>query len=216
LLTACTYQHLNVDHVSNLLGPVNSGLIITEFFYVQAADLDVSHEGVTQLSQSFKNGTIYDDLLASFEALPKTSKQLNYDDYAVVNVSPSLTPNPYLPTFRVFNYNISGLHATSVGAVSEDEYVHKIKMERATRWKHLPYRHGNLENNYSQCRSASYRDSWRCKRFHPWRSDGRAPSRQNSLWSPLGYAQVRQKYFWYVSNLALITDQVLHATCGRV
>jgi endopolyphosphatase len=161
-----------------------------EFYYVEAADLNIRDEGDTLLSQRSESGTIFDELMASFEALPEASEHLNYDDYSIVNVSPSLVPNPYLPTFRVFSYNISGLQSSFVGAVGEDEYLKKTKMDRVSRWKHLPYRHGNRENNGPQCGSAGYRDSWRCKGFRPWRSDGRAPSRQNSLWSPLGYAQV--------------------------
>jgi len=135
-------------------------------------------------------GTIFEALMTNFQALAKGSKHLNYDDYAVVTVSPSLVPNPYLPSFRVFSYNISGLGSTTVGVVGEDEYLLMTKKERASRWKHLPYRHGNDGNNGRQCMGAGYRDSWRCK-LRPWRSDSHAPSRQNTLWTPLGYAQVR-------------------------
>lgn len=169
---------------------VNCGLIDSEFYYVEAADLNIGH-GLRP--QSSKSGTIFDDLMASFEALPETSGHLDYDDYAIVSVSPSLVPNPYLPTFRVFSYNISGLESPSVGGISGDEYFQKTRMERATRWKHLPYRHGNRGKNGAECGSAEYRDSWRCKHFHPWRVDSHAPSRQNSLWTPLGYAQVRDQ-----------------------
>ncbi|KAG1783321.1 Metallo-dependent phosphatase-like protein [Suillus placidus] len=133
-------------------------------------------------------GTIFEALMADFEALVKGSEHLNYDDYAVVSVSPSLVPNPYLPSFRVFSYNISGLGSTTVGAVGEDEYLLMTKKDRASRWKHLPYRHGNDGNDGRQCTGAGYWESWRCK-LHPWRSDSHAPSRQNTLWTPLGYAQ---------------------------
>jgi endopolyphosphatase len=202
-----------VDHVSSVFGPLDSGLIDTEFYYVSVADLDVRPEGDTPLFQSSKKGTIYDEVMASFEALPETSEQLNYDDYAIVSVSPALVPNPYLPTFRIFSYNISGLQSSSVGAVGEDEYLQKTKMGRAARWMHLPYRHGDHGNNSPQCRSASYRDSWKCKRLRSWRSDGLAPSRKNSLWSPLGYAQVRRRVFILEFGVDQVY-QVLHARAG--
>lgn len=143
-------------------------------------------------------GTIFEALMTNFQALAKGSKHLNYDDYAVVTVSPSLVPNPYLPSFRVFSYNISGLGSTTVGVVGEDEYLLMTKKERASRWKHLPYRHGNDGNNDRQCMGAGYRDSWRCK-LRPWRSDSHAPSRQNTLWTPLGYAQVRHVSTSFIS-----------------
>ncbi|KAG1768189.1 hypothetical protein EDD22DRAFT_844217 [Suillus occidentalis] len=164
-------KHLNVDH----------------FYFVEAADLNVNPKEDIMPSHSFE-GTIYEELMTDFGALVKASGHLNYDDYAVVSVSPSLVPNPYLPSFRVFSYNISGLGSTTVGAVGEDEYLLMTKKDRASRWKHLPYRHGDDGNDGRQCMGAGYRDSWRCK-LHPWRSDSHAPSRQNTLWTPLGYAQ---------------------------
>ncbi|KAG1754048.1 Metallo-dependent phosphatase-like protein [Suillus paluster] len=179
------YTELSLRYQDIILGSLFGHLNVDHFYFVEAADLNVSQEG-TELSQN-SGSTIFETVMDDFEALAKT-KDLNYDDYAVVNVSPSLVPNPYLPTFRVFSYNISGLGSSSVGAVGEDEYLLMTKMDRASRWKHLPYRHGDDGNDGRQCMSAAYRESWRCK-FHPWRSDSHAPSRQNSLWSPLGYAQ---------------------------
>ncbi|KAG1892443.1 hypothetical protein F4604DRAFT_1565645 [Suillus subluteus] len=166
------YAELSLRYQDVILGSLFGHLNVDHFYFVEAADLNVSLEEDRMPSHSFE-GTIFEALMADFEALVKRSKHLNYDDYAVVNVSPSLVPNPYLPSFRVFSYNISGLESTT---------------DRASRWKHLPYRHGNDGNDKYQCMDAGYRDSWRCK-LRPWRSDGHAPSRQNTLWTPLGYAQ---------------------------
>ncbi|KAG2141710.1 Metallo-dependent phosphatase-like protein [Suillus bovinus] len=181
------YTELSLRYQDIILGSLFGHLNVDHFYFVKAADLNVSPEEDRMISHS-SEGTMFEALMADFKALAKRSKHLNYDDYAVVNVSPSLVPNPYLPSFRVFSYNISGLGSTTVGAVGEDEYLLMTKKERASRWKHLPYRHGNDGNDGRQCTSAEYRDSWRCK-FRPWRSDSHAPSRQNTLWTPLGYAQ---------------------------
>ncbi|KAG0709642.1 hypothetical protein DFH29DRAFT_869942 [Suillus ampliporus] len=182
------YTELSLRYQDIILGSLFGHLNVDHFYFVEAADLKISQEG-TLLSHN-SEGTIFKTVMADFEALVNTSGHLNYDDYGVVNVSPALVPNPYLPTFRVFSYNISGLRSLTVGAVGEDEYLQMTKMDRASRWKRLPYRHGNDGNDARQCMSATYRDSWRCK-FHAWRSDSHAPSRQNSLWSPLGYAQMK-------------------------
>lgn len=178
------YAELSLRYQDIILGSLFGHLNVDHFYFVEAADLNVSLEEDRMPSHSFE-GTIFQTLMADFEALVKRSKDLNYDDYAVISVSPSLVPNPYLPSFRVFSYNISGLGSTTVGAVGEDEYLLMTKKDRASRWKHLPYRHGDDGN---QCMDAGYRDSWRCK-LRPWRPDSHAPSRQNTLWTPLGYAQ---------------------------
>ncbi|KAG2077407.1 hypothetical protein BDR04DRAFT_1132179 [Suillus decipiens] len=178
----CYYRYagLSLRYQDVILGSLFGHLNVDHFYFVDAADLNVRMP-----SRGFE-GTIFEALMADFEALVKGSKHLNYDDYAVVTVSPSSVPNPYLPSFRVFSYNISGLGSTTVGAVGEDEYLLMTKKNRASRWKHLPYRHGN--DGSRQCMDAGYRDSWRCK-LRPWRSDSDSPSRQNTLWTPLGYAQ---------------------------
>lgn len=178
----CYYRYagLSLRYQDVILGSLFGHLNVDHFYFVDAADLNVRMP-----SRGFE-GTIFEALMADFEALVKGSKHLNYDDYAIVTVSPSSVPNPYLPSFRVFSYNISGLGSTTVGAVGEDEYLLMTKKNRASRWKHLPYRHGN--DGSRQCMDAGYRDSWRCK-LRPWRSDSDSPSRQNTLWTPLGYAQ---------------------------
>lgn len=181
------YAELSLRYQDIILGSLFGHLNVDHFYFVEAADLNVSPKEDIMPSHSFE-GTIFEELMTDFGALVKASGHLNYDDYAVVSVSPSLVPNPYLPSFRVFSYNISGLGSTTVGAVGEDEYLLMTKKDRASRWKHLPYRHGDDGNDGRQCMGAGYRDSWRCK-LHPWRSDSHAPSRQNTLWTPLGYAQ---------------------------
>lgn len=52
---------------------------------------------------------LYGTLLRNFTHMRKIPEsKLDHGNYAVVNVAPSVVPNPYLPSFRIFAYNISG------------------------------------------------------------------------------------------------------------
>ncbi|KAH9938626.1 uncharacterized protein B0H18DRAFT_1081217 [Fomitopsis serialis] len=106
-----------------------------------------------------KHRQLYNTLLKDFDDLPKTKHNASYDDYGVVNVSPSLVPNPYLPSFRIFTYN-------TTGAAYEPA----------------------LESG-AACDDASGRNAWRCDVAKPWHASPDSPSRTNRLWTPLGYAQ---------------------------
>lgn len=110
-------------------------------------------------------------LLEDFATLPEKPKESDMDDYVVVNVGPSVVPNPYLPSFRIYSYNTS-----------------ERPSEQGKR-KH-GHRRGSDGNN-GTCKSAEYADTWRCHLNRPWHSDAKSPSRSNRQWTPLGYAQVR-------------------------
>jgi endopolyphosphatase len=103
-------------------------------------------------------------LLKQYEALPQT---VDYSSLRVINVSPSVVPT-YLPSFRVYSYNISK----------------------------VPYMAKNLSNGAGhrskpqQCKKDKYRDTWRCNLSKPWHTNPRAPSQSNTRLSALGYAQV--------------------------
>lgn len=136
-----------------------------------------------------KKGGLFKTLIQEFSALPKSAKNTKYEDYAVVNVGPSVVPNPYVPTFRIFSYNISEVN---VGSWNEKE------MKR----KHGHHR-GDPGNKTKQCKLEEYQDTWRCHLDKPWHSDPTAPSRSNERLTPLGYAQVRDifthcRYVFYV------------------
>lgn len=119
---------------------------------------------------------LYETLLTEFAALPKESKNVSMDDYAVVNVSPPVVPNPYLPTFRIFTYNVTG----------GSDQVTSITKER-----HHGHRRGNHGNKDVHCKTEPYENSWKCHLNETWHSDPESPSRSNKLWTPLGYAQVK-------------------------
>ncbi|KAJ7180099.1 hypothetical protein C8R43DRAFT_971689, partial [Mycena crocata] len=142
------YGHMNADH----------------FFFLEANDLEIIEP------KAMNQNDLFDTLIADFAAIPK-AKDINLDNYAVINVSPSVVPNPYLPSFRVFSYNVTGAAATSLG-----------------KRKHGHHR-GDGKDKEAQCRLDAYRETWKCQLNESWHSDAEAPSRSNQLWTPLGYAQ---------------------------
>jgi endopolyphosphatase len=117
-----------------------------------------------------------DALIDNFGRLPK-AKNTNVDHFAVINVSPSVVPNPYLPTFRIYTYNVSDLQFGD------------WKKKRGSKRKPT-HPHDGSGDKQKLCKERQYRDSWKCKLNETWFSDPDSPSRTNRLWSPLGYAQV--------------------------
>jgi len=124
-------------------------------------------------------------LLKDFSALPV--KNVDYGDYAVINVSPSVVP-AYFPSFRVFNYNVS--------AEAVQEALERKERRRRGETSARPPPHGHRKPDPSksrdkQCKKAEHKDSWRCHfSKDDWHSDPEAPSRKNGLMTPLGFAQV--------------------------
>ncbi|KAF5389105.1 hypothetical protein D9757_004904 [Collybiopsis confluens] len=168
------YLHLVVGH---LFGHMN----MDHFFFLEAEDLELDSDIDSSAST---HNYLYDSLLQDFALLPKSNK-VNLDEYAVINVSPSVVPNPYLPTFRIFAYNVTETEE----ALTEDGLTQKTG-EVDTQKKRLPGHHrGKHGNKASLCKRKPYRDSWKCKLFFSPPSDPNAPSRSSRLWTPLGYAQ---------------------------
>ncbi len=175
---------MNNDHVCVIqyrLAPYPWSLISgTQFFLLEAGDLefpsksDLTPDKVT----SEAHDGLYDSLINDFGDLPQKGKT-DHDNYGVVNISPSVVPNPYLPSFRIYTYNI-----THVG-----DMANMKKKKKSSNRKH-GHRRGDGDKA-EMCKKKRYKNSWRCKLDEPWYSDPDAPSRVNTLWSPLGYAQVR-------------------------
>lgn len=125
-----------------------------------------------------KHRDLYKSLLEEFSLLPQP-KKIDLDEYAIINVSPSLVPNPYLPTFRIFTYNITNVEdaLASGSPVQETRQIPQVNGRKS-----------------SLCEEERYQDSWKCKlEFNP-PSNPNAPSRKSKLWTPLGYAQVSISY----------------------
>ena len=144
---------------------------------MEAIDLQFLPEDDEQPSKMGQE--LYETLLREYSALPAKPKDLDFADYAIVNVAPSVVPNPYLPGFRVFVYNISA--------------GDNVDTEGSKKRKH-GHRHGNHGDKASYCRTEIYRDTWKCYLNESWHSDSESPSRSNKQWTPLGYAQVRAMY----------------------
>jgi endopolyphosphatase len=146
---------------------------------LEAIDLQFTPEG--QARRKITREELYDTLLHEFSALPTKSKDLDYANYGVVNVSPPVVPNPYLPSFRVFSYNTTD--------ASVDANAKGKKKKKGSKRKHR-HRRGDHGNKDSHCRKEEYRNTWKCYLNETWYSDPESPSRSNKQWTPLGYAQV--------------------------
>lgn len=95
------------------------------------------------------------------------------DGLAVINVAPSVVPNPFVPGFRIFSYNVS----------SEALMKQRGKRDHG-------HRRGRRGDKDRHCKEEPYSRSWKCHLDQPWHSDTDAPSRSNQAFTPLGYAQV--------------------------
>lgn len=151
---------MNNDHVRGAVHYFYGGsnmFNVGQFFFIDANSPRLSDPGT--LSNDSK---LFDNLLSDFAEL---DEEINEDEYAVVNVAPSVVPI-YLPSFRVFLYNVTG------------------SALRTT--KRLPGSRSGSED--AECeQEKGWEEDYRS-------SDGRSPSRYNTLWSPIGYAQVRTDY----------------------
>ncbi|KAF9009052.1 Metallo-dependent phosphatase-like protein [Cyathus striatus] len=149
------YGHMNVDH----------------FFFLEAVDLQIISDNDPS---SEDHDGLFETLLEEFSALPN-SKDMILDEYAVINVAPSVVPNPYVPSFRVFAYNTSNAVGNPLGG-------------KGSKRKH-GHRRGDRGNKAEQCKSEKHRNTWKCHLEEPWYSDPGSPSRSNQRWTPLGFAQ---------------------------
>jgi endopolyphosphatase len=123
---------------------------------------------------------LYKTLIHDFAMIPDFNDSSGYDNYTIINVSPSVVPNPYVPAFRIFVYNITR---------ADDEVGARMKKKKGGKRKH-GHGHGG-KGKGKECEKPPYRDTWGCQLKEPWHSDENSPSRKNGLWTPLGYAQVR-------------------------
>lgn len=196
-----------------------------QFFLLDATTLqsdtvsDLSSDTLSSndtVDASGKHKDLYKTLLKDFNQVSKkSSKKLDYDALAVVNVAPSVVPNPYLPSFRIYAYNLSGeayepkLEGADgvLGKRSDELYyfydtgdndgeqsysgedVSSASASADSEKRASGTRHlGDYVNRTRFCPDGS--DSWACKLTERWYSSPRSPSRTNRLFTPLGFAQV--------------------------
>ncbi|KAL4075854.1 Endopolyphosphatase [Scleroderma yunnanense] len=155
------YAELSLRFQDTILGHLYGHLNTDHFYFITGEDL----RGVEPNNYG---SSLYDTLVAEFATLPDPEEEIDYDDYAVINVNPSVVPNPYVPAFRAYAYNTTGLTGALVMDVG-----HRTNML----WGYeAPHRHGNSGNRHTRDLEIT------------WRTNV-PPSKRNSLWTPLGYAQ---------------------------
>ncbi|GLB33819.1 putative calcineurin-like phosphoesterase [Lyophyllum shimeji] len=169
------YVELSLRFQDTVLGHLFGHMNADHFSFLEAIDLEFTSDEPTAEGGYI---SLYDTLLNEFQALPTKPKNLDYGDYHIVNTAPPVVPNPYLPSFRVFSYNVSG-KADAVGTP-------KTKTTGKRRHGH---RRGDRRDKEAHCRQKENQETWKCFLNDTWHSDPEAPSRTNKQWTPLGYAQ---------------------------
>ena len=165
---------------------------VLQFFFIDAQALASNGSiGSNDIAHTTgKHKDLYSTLLKDFDYFSRSPDKLDYDSLAVSNVAPSVVPNPYLPSFRIYAYNTTG-----------SKYVAKSSVVEATiavddsddDGGHQPHRLGDFVDRETWCHGGSSdkpASSWRCKLDSPWHSSPHSPSRTNRLYTPLGFAQV--------------------------
>ncbi|TCD66989.1 Endopolyphosphatase [Steccherinum ochraceum] len=170
------FGHMNADHFFLLDGQVTANAPTNRS--VDLHEDTILHDTITTKK---KKKDLYGSLLKDFAHMLKGVKKVDHDNYAVVNVAPSVVPNPYLPSFRIFSYNLSG-PAYLPG--DEDGSVEALEETPSCNGGGGGDDDAGFENVSLKCQSVK-----------PWNSSPNSPSRRNRLWSPLGYAQ------YYLPNL---------------
>ena len=186
-------RHSDVD-ILNLMLTLCSFL---QFFFLHTDDLILPDAKSKKRSHRITNSrseSLADSLISEFEQLPKAGKT-DLDEYAVINVSPSVVPNPYLPTFRVYSYNIT--EADWAEDVLDAEGKNIIKGLK----RNHKHRHPGPQPDVD-CKKKENKGTWACRPKKPHHTDEASPSRTNKLWTPLGYAQVsRSSIFIIIQGL---------------
>ncbi|KAG2343606.1 hypothetical protein BDR05DRAFT_1059503 [Suillus weaverae] len=176
----CYYRfvELNLRFQDTILGNLYGHLNVDHFSFLEADEIDLS-------SQTSSGGTLFETLIADFAEIPEPLEDTHYDNYAVVNVNAAIVPNPYIPSFRIFTYNTTGVSGLAKD-VGSNPYLQTVKATQRRRALNHEQVRGFKK---PKCERKKYRNTWRCQFDKPRHSDSESPSRRNSLWSPLGFAQ---------------------------
>ncbi|QRW01817.1 PPN1-vacuolar endopolyphosphatase-like protein [Ceratobasidium sp. AG-Ba] len=147
------YGHKNVDHfvllsVNNVLSPSPS----------------------MRITGRKKELQIAESLRSECKELAH-KKKLDYDDYFVVNIGPSVIPE-YTPSVRIFTYNVTDGGSSSINGNEDDS---------------LDLREMNAPK--IDCSKKKNKNKKQCVFKKPRHASKHSPSRTNKLWSPTGYSQ---------------------------
>lgn len=176
----CYYRfaELNLRFQDTILGNLYGHLNVDHFSFLDADEIDMS-------MKTSSSRTLFQTLISEFSEIPEPLEDTHYDNYAVVNTNAAVVPNPYIPSFRIFTYNTTGLSGF-VKDISSDPYLQTMK---ATQRRRASNHEQVRTSKKPKCERKKSRNTWRCHFDKPWHSDSESPSRHNSLWSPLGFAQ---------------------------
>ncbi|CAE6392191.1 unnamed protein product [Rhizoctonia solani] len=150
------FGHKNLDH-----------------FIIHSIDDILAPTPPMRITGRKKESLIADKLHAEFKELSK-QKKVDYDDYFIVNIGPSVIPE-YTPSIRVFTYNVTGADSDGSSPVAkvDDEPLDSEEMNASK----------------IDCRKKDNKNKKKCVFKKPRHANKRSPSRRNTLWSPTGYAQ---------------------------
>lgn len=187
------YGHMNVDHfyfvdVDELEA---SSLNVEREFGLGKNTNETSETSMRTMGRKTDTG-LQEVLFKDFGDLPKRSK-LKLEDYAVVNVAPSVIPT-YFPGIRVFSYNVTGIEHEKIQDDRDDvlssghKNKHRPGKNHGHKKKKGGHRHGKKPK--SDCRKEKNQDKPHCKfRRKPRYYSPNSPSRSNTMFTPLGYTQ---------------------------
>ncbi|KAL5507973.1 hypothetical protein ACEPAH_5591 [Sanghuangporus vaninii] len=180
------YADLVLRYQDTILGHLFGHMNVDHFFFLESEDTILPDEDLSATRRKDEideqsHSSLAEVLFEDFSALPKKAKT-DLDEYAIINVGPSVVPNPYLPTFRVYAYNATG------NADTEDEGMKKKKKKKEPKRKH-GHRHPGRETKKIDCKKKANRSTWACRPEKPHYASKNSPSRRNTRWTPLGYAQ---------------------------
>lgn len=132
------------------------------------------------------------DLLASFQALADPEK-FKHKDYSIITVGPSVIPT-YLPSVRVYSYNISGVKLDDVLEIDTSQFANVTLEDTFDEAEEEDDLKGGKKKD---CKRPENEDKPRCSfKRKPRYSSPDAPSRSNQPLTPLGYTQ------FYLPDLA--------------
>jgi len=183
------YAELALRFQDTILGHLFGHMNTDHFFFLTTEDMILPDEDEDSLQAWRKRESLAETLMNDFGELP-SAKKTDLDEYAVINVSPSVVPNPYLPSFRVFAYNITGapvIRQEGQGTDDDTTIDAEKKKKKGSKRKH-GHGHPKKDKNID-CSKKEYRDTWACRPKKPYHASEDSPSRENQLWTPLGYAQ---------------------------
>lgn len=147
------YGHKNVDH-----------------FVIHSVDDVTAPAPAMHITGRKKEILIADALRTEFKALSR-KKKLDYDDYFVVNIGPSVIPE-YTPSVRIFTYNVTEAEANQQSEIENDGLDFDA-----------------LNGSKIDCSKKENKNKKQCVFKKPRHASKHSPSRTNKLWSPTGYSQ---------------------------